>query len=97
MAKTKKWIFLLSWTTFLVLLIFPNKLANFLTASRKFGYHCVYMFHIISPSAQIWQKIISQTNIFNIFPTSVPHNTVSKILQRNCITQTRKYVPVGSL
>ena len=42
-------------------------------------------------------KIIPQTNIFNIFPASVPHNTVSKILQSNCITQTRKYVLVCSL
>ena len=74
-----------------------KKFANFLTVSRKFGYHCVYVFHVISPSTQIWQKIISQTNIFNIFPASVPHNTVSKILQSNCITQTKKYVPVRSL
>ena len=55
------------------------------------------MFHVISPSTQIWQKIISQNNIFNIFPASVPHNTVSKILQSNCITQTKKYLPVRSL
>ena len=68
-----------------------KKFANFLTVSRKFGYHCVYMFHVILPSTQICQKIISQTNIFNIFPASIPHNTVSKILQSNCITQTRKY------
>ena len=44
-----------------------KKFANFLTVSRKFGYHCVYVFHVISPSTQIWQKVISQTNIFNIF------------------------------
>ena len=74
-----------------------KKFANFLTVSRKFGYHCVYVFHVISPSTQIWQKIISQTNIFNIFPASIPHNTVSKILQSSSITQTRKYVPVRSL
>ena len=73
-----------------------KKFANFLTVSRKFGYHCVYVFHVISPSTQIWQKIISQTNIFNIFPANVPHNAVSKILQSNCITQTKKYVPVRS-
>ena len=73
-----------------------EKLANFLTVSRKFGYHCVYVFHVISPT-QIWQKIISQTNMLNIFPASVLHNTVSKILQSNCITQTKKYVPVRSL
>ena len=67
-----------------------KKFANFLTVSRKFGYHCVYVFHVVSPSTQIFQKIISQTNIFNIFPASVPNNTVSKTLQNNCITQTKK-------
>ena len=74
-----------------------KKLANFLTVSRKFGYNCVYVFHVIVPASQIWQKIISQTNIFNIFPASVPHNTVAKIIQRNCILQSKKYVPARSL
>ena len=44
-----------------------KKFANVLTVSRKFGYNCVYVFHVIVPASQIWQKIISQTNIFNIF------------------------------
>ena len=74
-----------------------KKFANFLTVSRKFNYNCVYVFHVIVPASQIWQKIISQTNIFNIFPASVPHNTVAKIIQSNCILQSRKYVPVRSL
>ena len=38
-----------------------KKFANFLTVSRKFGCHCVYVFHVISPPTQIWQKMISQT------------------------------------
>ena len=62
-----------------------KKFANFLTVSRKFGYNCVYVFHVIVPASQIWQKIISQTNIFDIFPASVPHNTVAKIILSNCI------------
>ena len=74
-----------------------KKLANFLIVSRKFGYNCVYVFHVIVPASQIWQKIISQTNIFNIFPASVPHNTVAKIIQSNCILQSKKYVPARSL
>ena len=45
---------------------------NFLTVLGKYGYNCVYVFHVIVPSSQIWQKIISQTNIFNVFPESVP-------------------------
>ena len=64
-----------------------KKFSNFLTVSRKFGYNCVYVFHVIVSASQIWQKIISQTNIFNIFPASVPHNTVAKIIQSNCILQ----------
>ena len=40
---------------------------------------------------------ISQTNIFNIFLASVPHNTVAKIIQSNCILQSKKYVPARSL
>ena len=43
------------------------------------------------------KKIISQTNIFNIFPATVPFNSVSKIIQGNCILQSKKYVPVRSL
>ena len=61
--------------------------------ARKFGYNCVYAFHVIVPASRIWQKKISQTNIFNIFPASVPHNTVAKIIQSNCILQSKKYVP----
>ena len=68
--------------------------ANFLTVSRKYGYNVVYVFHVIIPSNQIWQKIISQTNIFNIFPASVPFNSVSKILQANCISRGKGYIPV---
>ena len=55
------------------------------------------VFHVIVPSSQIWQKIISQTNIFNIFPASVTYNTVAKIIQSNCILQSKKYVPARSL
>ena len=74
-----------------------KKFANFLTVSRKFGYNCVYVFHVIVPASQIWQKIISQTNIFNIFPSSLPYNTVTEIIQSNCILQSKKYVPAHSL
>ena len=74
-----------------------KKFANFLTVSRKFGYNCVYVFHVIVPARQIWQKVISQTNIFNIVPASVPHNAVAKIIQSNCILQSKKYVSARSL
>ena len=68
--------------------------SNFLTVSRKFVYNCVYVFHVIVSSSQVWQKIICQTNIF---PASVPFNTLSKIIQSNCILQSKKYVPARSL
>ena len=74
-----------------------KKFANFLTVSRKFGYNCVYVFHVIVPASQIWQKIILQTNFANIFPASVPHNTVAKSIQSNCILQIQKCVPARSL
>ena len=74
-----------------------KKFANFLTVSRKYGYNVVYVFHVISHTSQIWQKIISQTNIFNIFPASVPFNSVSKILQGNCVSKSKSYIPVRSL
>ena len=74
-----------------------KKFANVLTVSRKFGHNCVYVFHVIVPASQIWKKNISQTNIFNIFPASVPHNTVAKIIESNCILQTKNYVPTRSL
>ena len=73
-----------------------KKFANFLTVSRKYGYNVVYVFHVISHTSQVWQKIISQTNIFNIFPASVPFNSVSKILQGNCVSKSKSY-PVRSL
>ena len=71
--------------------------ANFLTVSRKYGYNVVYVFHVIIPSNQIWQKILSQTNIFNIFPASVPYNSVTKILQANGVLQTKNYVPLRQM
>ena len=35
-----------------------KKFTNFSTVTRKFGYHCIYVFHLIVPSSKIWQKII---------------------------------------
>ena len=44
-----------------------NDFSNFLTFSRKFGYICLYIFHIIYLTKSIWQMNLSQTKIFNIF------------------------------
>ena len=59
--------------------------ADFLTVSRKYRYNAVCAFHVLQPSQEIWQKIISQTNSFNIFAKSIPLNTVSKILSDNVV------------
>ena len=52
-----------------------KKFAEFLTVCRKYRYDCVFVFPVITPETQIWKKIISQTNIFNVFASS---NTVAK-------------------
>ena len=36
--------------------------SNFLTVSRKYGFSCVYVFHIIYPGRQSWEMIMSQTH-----------------------------------
>ena len=74
-----------------------HKFAEFLTVCRKYRYHCIYGFHIIAPGSRVWKKMLSQRNIFNIFSSSVPYNTVAKILQSNCRQTTKKYVPVRSM
>ena len=74
-----------------------KEFADFLTINRKYRYHCVYVFHVVIPQREIWQKNFPQTNIFSIFPCSVPYNTVAKILQNNCVQKTTKYVPVHSM
>ena len=74
-----------------------KKFAEFLTVSRKYRYHCIYVFHIIAPETQIQKNFLSQTNIFNICPSSVPYNTVAKSLQSNSRQATKKYVPARSI
>ena len=68
-----------------------------MTVARKFGYHCLYIFHAIHPEKAIWRTILSQTNLLNIFPASVPLSTVKRVLEANCIRSTNKYIPVNSL
>ena len=56
-----------------------NNFSNFLTVSQKFGYICVYIFHIIYPKKFIWQMILSQTKIFNIFPSAIQLGNIKNI------------------
>ena len=53
-----------------------KKFASFLTVARKYNYNCVYIFHTIYPEKANWRTILSQTNIYNIFPATVPLNSV---------------------
>ena len=70
-----------------------NKFANFLTVARKYKYNCVYIFHTIYPEKATWKTILSQTNIFNIFPASVSLNSVKRILEGSCVRKTTRYIP----
>ena len=74
-----------------------NDFANFLTVSRKFGYICLYIFHIIYPTKSIWQMILSQTKIFNIFPSTIQLGNILKILTNNCDRETISYIPARDL
>ena len=62
-----------------------KKFASFLTVARKYSYNCVYIFHSIYAEKATWQTILSQTNIYNIFPATVPFNSVKKISEGTCI------------
>ena len=70
-----------------------NKFANFLTVARKYKYNCIYIFHTIYPEKATWKTILSQTNIFNIFPASVSLNSVKRILEGSCVRKTTRYIP----
>ena len=68
-----------------------------MTVAQKYNYNCVYIFHTIYPEKANWQTILSQTNIYNIFPVTVPLTGVRKILEGACIRKTSKYIPQSSL
>ena len=70
-----------------------NEFSSFLTVSQKFGYSCLYIFHIIFPNRSTWQMILAQTKIFNIFPSAIQLGNMSKILTNNCDRDTIKYIP----
>ena len=66
---------------------------SFFTVARKFNFTCVSVFHTMYPSKLNWQMIISQTKIFNIFPSSIQIASISKILSANCNRYTFDYIP----
>ena len=70
-----------------------KKFAAFLTVTRKYNYSCVYIFHTVFPEKSNRRLILSSTNIFNIFPASVPINSIRKILEGACSRETKKFTP----
>ena len=70
-----------------------KKFVSFLTVARKYSCNCVYIFHTIYPEKANWRTILSQTNIYNIFPATVFFNDLRKILEGACIRKTSKYIP----
>ena len=74
-----------------------NEFYSLLTVSRKYRYSCIYIFPIVFPQFRNWQMIISQTKIFNIFPSTVQLGNMSKILTNNCDRETLKYIPKREL
>ena len=69
-----------------------NKFSSFLTVSRKFGYICLYIFHILFPNKTNWQIILSQTKIFNTFPSPVQLTQMLRILTNNYDGGTTNYI-----
>ena len=67
-----------------------NEFCSFLTVSRKYRYSCIYIFHIVFPQLRNWKMILSQTKIFNIFPSAVQLGNISKLLTNNCDRETLK-------
>ena len=74
-----------------------NEFCSFLTAFRKYRYSRIYIFHIVFPQLKNWQMILSQTKIFNIFPSAVQLGSISKLLSNNCDRETLKYIPKREL
>ena len=74
-----------------------NDFANFITVTQKYGYIWLYIFHVIYPTKSIWQMILSQTKIFNIFPSTIQLGNILKILTNNCDRETISYIPARDL
>ena len=67
--------------------------SSFLTVSRKYGFSCVYVFHTIYLGRLSWERIMSQTHIFNFFPGSIHSGRILKTLSLFASRQKHNYVP----
>ena len=75
----------------------PNDFNNFLTASQKFGYICLYIIHIIYPTKSFWQMILSLTRMFNIFSFSIHLWNIPKIFNKQYNREASNYIPARNL
>ena len=48
-----------------------HSFVTFLTTCRKFGYSVLYIFHENASSGPRWEDIVSQTQIFCVFPSAM--------------------------
>ena len=72
--------------------------AHFLTVSRKYGYVCIYILHNIAQNNnEIWQLILSNTNIVVLFKSTVISPPILSILYQNVVKNTNSYVPRNDL
>ena len=74
-----------------------KKFSSFLTVGRRYRYSCLYIFHTIFPEKTAWRAILSQANIYNIFPATVPLSSVRKISESTCSRKRIKYIPQNAL
>ena len=74
-----------------------KKFSSFLTVARRYRYSCVYIFHTIFPENTAWRAILSQANIYNIFPATVPLSSVRKISESTCSRKRIKYILQNAL
>ena len=72
--------------------------AHFLTVSRKYGYICLYILHNLSQNNnEIWQLILSNTNVVVLFKSTVISPSIVNILYQNVVRNTNSYVPRNDL
>ena len=71
--------------------------ANFLTASRKIGFSCLFVFHTIYPNRQNWEMIMAQTHVFNFFPVSIHSGKILKTFYLFATRYKNRYVPTRNV
>ena len=74
-----------------------NTFANFMTVTRKFDYHCVYIFHFILLGKEIWKKNNAANKRFQCFSIFVTYQSVARLPQSNVVKTTTKYLSARSL